>query len=273
MAQRKVKGYGWIPDIPDNRDMPFTAPLAIELLPSSVDLTKTKRFPDIYNQGNLGSCTGMAIAGAIEYDLLQQNLPDIIPSALFIYYNERMIEGTVESDSGAMIRDGIKSVNQIGFCSEECWPYDISKFAVSPSQKCYDEAVKDRALRYRKVTQTLAQMKTCLASGKPFVFGFPVFESIEAREVFEAGNIPLPQIGERVIAGHAVMAVGYDDARQVFLIRNSWGEKWGAKGYGTMPYAYLTDLASDIWVIDAVTVPMTGAARAAEMRELVSTAS
>jgi len=52
-----------------------------------------------------------------------------------------------------------------------------------------------------------------------------------------------------------VLAVGYDDASQRFLVRNSWGSGWGQAGYFTLPYAYLTTrgLASDFWTLQIVT--------------------
>ena len=63
-----------------------------------------------------------AIAAAIQFDRMKQKLPQIfMPSRLFIYYDERAIEHTIDSDSGAQIRDGIKSVGKLGDCPEaEC---------------------------------------------------------------------------------------------------------------------------------------------------------
>src|SRR5437870_13626801 len=106
----KIQRYGWIPDIPDQRDHLFAAPiLAPQTLPAKVDLRK--KCPPVYDQGQLGSCTANAIAGAVEFDQMKERLPQIfVPSRLFIYYNERVIEGSVDSDSGAMLRDGIKTV-------------------------------------------------------------------------------------------------------------------------------------------------------------------
>jgi C1A family cysteine protease len=54
-----------------------------------------------------------------------------------------------------------------------------------------------------------------------------------------------------MLGGHAVLAVGYDDNAQRFIVRNSWGRRWGIAGYFTMPYAYLADdnLAADFWTI------------------------
>jgi C1A family cysteine protease len=204
-----------------------------------------------YDQGPIGSCTANAIAGAIEFDRMKQKLSDFVPSRLFIYYNERVIEGTVGIDSGAMIRDGIKSVASQGVCPEAEWPYVISKFTRKPPAKAYKDAKLDRAVQYQSIVQDINQMKGCLASGYPFIFGFTVYESFESPEVARTGHAPMPRFGERAVGGHAVMAVGYDDARQWFVVRNSWGAGWGMKGYFTMPYAYLLQggLSQDFWTI------------------------
>jgi C1A family cysteine protease len=201
------------------------------------------------------NCTANAIGGALQFDELKQKEANpFVPSRLFIYYNERVIEHTVNSDSGARIRDGIKSVAKTGYCPETEWPYDISKFAVRPPAICYQDAKKYKALTYQRVLQNLIQMKGGLAAGTPFVAGFSVYESIRNSEVERTGDIPLPQQDEALIGGHAILIVGYDEAKRVFNLRNSWGEGWGDGGYGTLPYAYLTSrsLASDFWVINTV---------------------
>ena len=256
---RKVARFGWIPDLPDNRDHLYAAPPAVLVaLPPSVDLTS--KCPPVYDQGQIGSCTANAIGAGVEFDRLKQKLPDLVPSRLFIYYNERAMEGTVGSDSGAMIRDGIKSVGQLGDCPEKMWPYDGSPFPPNPkltqkpTQTCYDQALKYKAIQYQRLAQILNQLKGCLASGFPFVFGFTVYDSFEGPTVATTGHAPMPSPGEGVLGGHAVLAVGYDDANQWFIIRNSWGTGWGMKGYFTLPYAYLTDhhLSSDFWTIRLV---------------------
>ena len=182
---------------------------------------------------------------------MKQKLKAYVPSRLFIYYNERVIEGTVRSDSGAQIRDGIKSVASQGACPEPEWPYDIAKFTTKPPARAYKDATLDRAVSYQSIVQDLNQMKGCLASGYPFVFGFTVYQSFESAAVAKTGHAAMPQWGERPVGGHAVMAVGYSDASQWFLVRNSWGAGWGMKGYFTLPYAYLIQpgLASDFWTI------------------------
>jgi C1A family cysteine protease len=252
LRTHQIQKFGWLPDLPDIRDHMYAAPQpTLAALPANADLRPG--CPPVYDQGQLGSCTGNAIAGAIEFDRLKQSLtPDFVPSRLFIYYNERVIEHTVSQDSGAMIRDGIKSVATLGVCPEDPnWPYNIAAFAKKPPKAAFTEAAKHKVASYSRLINTLPQLKGCLASGFPFVFGFSVYESFESQAVAQSGVVPMPQSGEKQLGGHAVLAVGYDDASQRFIVRNSWGTGWGMKGYFTIPYAYLTDsnLADDFWTI------------------------
>ncbi len=250
--QRPVN-FGWIPDIPDHRDHLYAAPLEwIAKLPAKVDLRL--QCPDVYDQGQLGSCTANAIAGAMEFEQIKQKEKYFMPSRLFIYYNERAMEHTVESDSGAQIRDGIKSVGKQGDCPEKLWPYDIAKFSQKPPAPCYKNAVKHKAVLYQRVSRIANQMKGCLASGYPFVFGFSVYDSFMSPDVAKTGHAKMPEPKDKLEGGHAVMAVGYDDENQWFIVRNSWGTGWGMKGYFTLPYAYLAEenLSDDFWTIRIV---------------------
>jgi C1A family cysteine protease len=243
--------YGWAPDVPDFRDHVYSAPLPVlQKLPPKKDLRPG--CPPVYDQGQLGSCTGNAIAGAIQFEQKKQGVNVFVPSRLFIYYNERVMEGTVNSDSGAQIRDGVKSVGNQGVCPETEWPYDINKFADKPGPKCYKDATLCEAVGYQRLdSSNLTQLKGCIADGFPFVYGFTVYDSFESQQVAKTGVLNLPGPKEKVVGGHAVLAVGYDDTTQRFTVRNSWGKDWGIKGYFTIPYAYLTDsnLADDFWTI------------------------
>jgi C1A family cysteine protease len=243
--------FGWIPDRPDHRDLKYAAPPSVpSALPSRVDLRR--HCPPIYDQGDLGSCTANAIAAALQFDRMKQRLPDFVPSRLFIYYNERVIENTVKSDSGAAIRDGIKSVAKQGDCPETEWPYVVKKFAVKPPRACYANAVKYEAVSYHRISHDLGQMKACLAEGHPFVFGASIYWNFPTKST--TGVIPMPGHAEPAHDGHVMLAVGYDDRKRVFLIRNSWGTGWGVQGYGTIPYEYLVrpDLSQDFWTIRTV---------------------
>jgi C1A family cysteine protease len=204
----------------------------------------------VEDQGNLGSCTANALVGALEFLEIKDKVPYADLSRLFIYYNERVIEHTTGSDSGAMLRDGIKTLAKQGACSEKKWPYLISKFRTKPTAACYKEALQHQITSYQRL-QTLDEMRACLAEGFPFVFGFTVYESFESQQVAQSGVVQMPQPGERVLGGHAVVAVGYQDAAKRFIVRNSWGPAWGMKGYFTMPYDYLAnrDLSDDFWVV------------------------
>jgi len=253
---RKISMYGWKKQLPDFRDYQFTVSKEVlKALPPKIDLRPI--CPPVVDQGQLGSCTANAIGAAHRFDQIKQKAKiQFEPSRLFIYYNERVIEGTVKSDAGAEIRDGIKTLNIQGACTETTWPYVISKFKTKPTIKAYTEGLLHQSVKYQAVTQTLDQMKGTLASGFPFVYGFTVYSSFESVSVAKTGIVPIPLKNESVLGGHAVLCVGYDDTKQWFITMNSWGASWGDKGYFYIPYAYLTNpnLASDFWVIQTIEI-------------------
>ena len=253
MARTHLR-YGWIPDLPDQRDHLYAAPpRVLTKLPARVDLRP--RCPPVFDQGMLGSCTANAIGNAYRFDLLKQGgAKGFVPSRLFLYFNERVIEGTTATDAGAMLRDGIKTLAKQGVCAEKSWPYEIDRYAEKPPTRAYREALSHQALSYQRLVQDPWQMKGCLASGYPFVLGFSVYESFESPTVATSGEMPMPGPGERLLGGHAVLAVGYDDRTQQFTAMNSWSVKWGDKGFFRMPYAYLANpqLARDLWTVRTV---------------------
>ena len=263
VTPRSIKRYGWQPDLPDQRDHLYAAaPECLANLPPMVDL-RPNCPTTVYDQGQLGSCTGNSIAGAVQFERIKQGLADadaLTPSRLFIYFNERTIEGDVAQDNGAQIRDGIKSVAAQGVCFEQgpaAWPYDITKFAAKPPPECYAAAGDNKVVQYSRLVQAGLQLKGCLFAGRPFVFGFTVYESFEGPDTAKTGIVAMPGSTEKAIGGHAVLAVGYDDSKQMFIVRNSWGPNWGLGGYFMIPYAYLTDtnLANDFWTIKLVEAP------------------
>ena len=225
--------------------------LQIQNFPTSVDLRS--KCPLVYDQGNLGSCTAQALAAAFEFNDGITNI--FTPSRLFLYYNERMLENSINEDSGALLSDGIKTLERHGICDEKYWPYDVTKFKIKPPTKCYTDALSHRAYTVHNIGSDLNSMKNSLASGYPFVVGISVYSSFLSSDVAKTGNVNMPDRNkEKCLGGHAVLVVGYNDKNQKWIIRNSWGEKWGDKGYFYLPYLYLLDakLSSDLWNITKI---------------------
>lgn len=216
-------------------------------LPKRVDLRD--KLPPVYDQGQLGSCT--AQAGAAAYSFVSNKPPN--PSKLFLYYNARLLDNPkwVLEDSGATLYHLIVGMEQFGVCPEKKWPYDISKFKDKPTQECYDKAKKNLVTEVNHLNPTLPELKACLASNFPFVFGIMVHSSFESDIVSKTGKVPLPKKGEKQLGGHALLCCGYDDDQKVFICRNSWSSKWGDNGYCYLPYDYLTnpEIAWDFWCV------------------------
>ena len=243
-------GYGYIKDHHDrSADKLFSTHLKVLApLPASVNLSAQPQ-PPIYDQGQLGSCTANAAAAMLGFVEAKEGNSVELLSRLFIYWRARVDKGT---DEGATIYDSMLCVAQKGVCSEALWPYDISKFADEPPPAEWGDAWHRIAgFDYFRV-QTLQDMKSCLAAGYPFEFGIEVYDSFESQTVADTGIVPVPNTRrEELLGGHAICAVGYDDARQAVLFRNSWGTNWGLKGLAWIPYKYITNtsLAFDMWTV------------------------
>jgi C1A family cysteine protease len=240
----------WRPDLPDTRDLIYQ-PLGwvpYFLLPKRVDLRPM--CSPVEDQGPIGSCTGNAIAGAIELLEVKKGMKHTDISRLFIYYNERVYINTVREDSGAYIRDGIKSIRKIGAAAEKLWPYDVTKYAEKPSDLAYQDAADRKFKNYYRVL-TLNAALNAIANEFPVIFGFTVYTSFLSDAVARTGIMSMPKRGDREEGGHAVLAVGYDKKKGHVICRNSWGKEWGDKGYFYMPLDYLADrnLSDDLWVL------------------------
>ncbi len=187
-AIRKVV-YGWLPDIPDIRDHQYCTVRKLPAkLPAKVDLRPG--CSKVEDQKDLGSCTANSLAGALEFLMKKDKVKFADMSRLFIYYNERVIEHSVKTDSGAMIRDG-KTLAKQGACTEKNWPYDITRFTVKPPKACYTEALNYQILSYARLN-TLDEMRACLAEGFPFAFGFSVYDGFESQQMAKTGVLDMP---------------------------------------------------------------------------------
>lgn len=245
--------FGWIPDTPDHRDAKCSIGFGlISPLPSHVDLRK--QMPAVYDQGHIGSCVAQSVGAAIEHrELMQRKEDPSTPSRLFLYYQGRAAINTINYDSGCMIRDVIKSTSKDGYCEEHYHPYNAATYRKTPSLQSYADARKCKISAYERVDQTVEAIKAVLAAGQTVSYGFSVYASTFA--VTRLNPVLKRPLGNEMRhGGHAVLVVGYDDEMKAFIVRNSWGSRWGVDGYFYHTYDYVCDrnLASDFWTIKLV---------------------
>lgn len=266
MPQFNTKG--WLRQPHDPRDRVYLAPRRItRSLPASADLSPGMG-PQL-DQADLGSCGPNTGDELVNYDQKAEGLPVVSYSRLFVYYNARVIMGTVNQDSGVDNRSMMQALATAGFCPETLWPYDTTQFTVQPPAACYQAGQANKITDYAAVPQDLTQMKGTLAAGRPFCFGFDVFSQIQSDQA--AGNGIVADPSGSPIGGHDVSFVGFNDTGNdlpgvllgnvwpsgYFKFRNHWmnapGRPWGDGGYGYISYGYASGPnASDFWVISTV---------------------
>lgn len=261
IAPRKIQSYGWRKDSLDHRDKVFAPPAVDDSWRSwPVVLSMRKQFPAPYDQSQLGSCTGNGVAGILEYQAMRQGEGAITPSRLYIYYHERVIEGTVNQDAGAEIRDGLKVVANLGCPPESDWPYNINMFAVAPTGIAEQNATMHKAIQYQTIVPGPgAPIRHALAAGHPVVFGFSVPDYFETED-YSQTYLRVPTANNPIIGGHCVVIIGWDYSRKRFPVnvlecRNSWGTDWGDNGHFYMDARWFNDpnLTSDFWIITRTT--------------------
>ncbi len=226
----------------------FKSSMKASKLPQKVDLRPY--MTAVENQGSIGSCTANAAAGAYEYLInRKQGINNYDVSRLFLYYNSRVLAGEEDNDAGAINYNVITSLQKTGICDEQMWPYDTRKFKQKPPKECYQVAKENRIDKFEYVETDLEAWKSALAEGYPIFFGALVFSSISNPR---HGVVPMPRRGDQELGGHAMLCVGYSEPDRVFIVRNSWGEQYGDRGYCYIPYDYLMDEnlnSNDSWVI------------------------
>lgn len=241
---------------PDARDH------QLKLLNPKLKISKSvnlkSELPYIFDQGRIGSCTANSAGSMYSWIVKKNNGQTFIPSRLFLYYNTRVIQGTVGYDSGASLRNTMKSLKDYGVCPETSWAYLYDNLFTKPTSTCYEQGSQRQALSYASVAISLVSMKNVLQT-RPFILGILVYSSFFYPSVSKTGYVPVPNIQkEKLLGGHAILVLGYDDAKQCFYCRNSWGTSWGMNGDFYLPYQYATNrkLSFDAWVLYSVELPI-----------------
>lgn len=248
--------YGYIRSSLDHRDAAYQikqlGPMEVPPSATSTPYDLRPKCPPVYDQLKTGSCVAQAAVFLAHYNRIAQGMtPDFVPSRLYVYWNARSLTNDTGNDDGSQPRNGLKALAQWGAPPETDWPFDSTKVTVKPVQAAYNDGLKDVAIQYSSVPQTLENICACLAFKEPVTFGMSVFAAFESDEVAATGDVPMPGATEKDIGGHAVAIVGTVPSQNRFIFRNSWGTGWGASGYGTIPYDYVLnpDLADDFWVL------------------------
>lgn len=246
---------GWKRQHHDPRDLQLAqhAPhlAAMQNVALAPVLSLRASMPMVRDQLDIGSCTANASVVVTEFCLTKETKKIAPPlSRLDLYAITRELEGTpLSEDSGCQVRDVFKASQKWGVCKESTWPYMTARFSMAPPRRAAVEALHHRAASYHAVSG-VAGIRACLTEGYPLIFGFDCYESLMSDAVAQSGEIPLPTATEASIGGHCVAAIGYDDARQMVEIQNSWGRLWGDQGFGWLPYGYVEQaLATDFWTL------------------------
>jgi C1A family cysteine protease len=277
-----TKGLGYLKGFNSHKDYSIDNPKVKDLVSKSITKNKNKvpnklalkkdlrkDFSPVRDQKDIGSCTAFSVSGMVEYMQKKAFGTYTQTSPLFIYKTTRKLLG-LEGDTGAYMRSVMGSIVLFGTPPEEYYPYDINKFDDNPDAFYYSFASSYQTIKYIRLDQPkttpeelIRQIKLITLKGQPSIFGFTCFESLFQSDT-NGGMIPFPSTKERIVGGHAVCIAGYDDDKVIknqtstvepdtkgaFLIRNSWGTKWGEKGYGWIPYKYFTtQLADDVWTL------------------------
>lgn len=259
VLQPGVKRNAVAKSSPDPRDHRLKLLNVKSRLPSTV--SHRSKIPYVFDQGSIGSCTANSAGSMYSSAVNAQTGGLFIPSRLFLYYNTRALQGTVSYDSGASLRTTMQSLRQHGVCPESSWPYEYARLFEQPSETCYSEGSERQALSYAAVPISLTSMKNVLRT-RPFVLGIWVFSSFFSPSVSRTGQVPVPDMrNDRLLGGHAILVMGYDDRKKSFLCRNSWGASWGLRGDFYLPYQYATNrkIAFDAWVLYSVELPIANA--------------
>jgi C1A family cysteine protease len=246
-----MKKFGLRKYVRDDRDWIWSVSKRFAL-PNIVDLSS--RITRIEDQSDLGSCVAQAATSIVEYNDREPDNQYVNLSRLMLYADCRIEDGTpLDEDAGTFMRTSIKVLAKTGCCKEDLWPYEIDKYRIKPMDVCYEDAKERRIHSYYRIISSF-DMRACLACGRPFILGIPIYESFMTGEVAVTGEVPMPGWFEQLLGYHAVYCAGYSNYDKEFVCVNSWGKGWGRAGLFYLPFKFMEkyvvpDGQGDCWMI------------------------
>jgi GNAT superfamily N-acetyltransferase len=166
---------------------------------------------------------------------------------MYGFVRARELEGTFpgSQETGVYQTTEIRVGKGWGIPPESAWPYCVREWPPVEPPGMDAIAKKRRLFAYTRI-RTLDDAKRVIAAGSPLSAAFEIDQSwsdpSEGRVAHPSKHVPN--------GSHTVMIYGWDDERQQLQFRNSWGESWGERGNGVLPYAYWTDRLIESWYHD-----------------------
>ncbi len=177
----------------------------------------------IRNQGQCGSCWDFAVIGALEQDINvvgggENKSNDLSEQALL----SRVSAGCSGYDPDL----ALDTLEKYGVPSEECLPY-YAEDTISISRECSTAVFTTRKVSsHGSIFSSVDALKTALETYGPIIVCFDVYADF----MYYSGGVYRHTSGDYE-GGHAVVAVGWNDADSCWICKNSWGPGWGENGY------------------------------------------
>ena len=211
---------------------------------------------EVEDQQQYGSCTANAGCSALELMYHRGIHVKYDFSRMYVYFYSREA-ANIAGDAGAFPRDLCKILAKKGTCHESTWPYSAENISNRPSDAADQEAESFRIAKYEQVTFDIDQMKLSVANGVPILTTVKVHKTFmglnSARDWRDTDEICSYWDPSGEITGyHEVLIIGYDEKQQVFLAQNSWGPSFGDGGFFGIPFGYVNDVISEMWVITSI---------------------
>ncbi len=207
-------------------------------------------FPPIRNQQSLGSCSSFA-TGALYEAMMRRNgvEGDNVMSPAFMFYHSNVVNG--RPNGGSNFFEQLEVLGKHGVCYEELFPYTPDTSRWNPSAEAIEDAKSHRALAAKQIpliggsdkAKALRRnhelLTSALSEGYPVGISLKVYDNLGKDGAFILHPEDAPDAKED--GWHAMVLAGYSEENGFYIVRNSWGEYFGDKGYCYIPSAYIDD--------------------------------